>query len=154
MESFKEKIMIFARDNDVQGECLHFETSCHSAQEAADVAGADILDIVKNICYITENDDVVTAIVQGQEKVDKDKIKALLGGGDIRMATKDEVLLKTGYPTGGVPSFGYPALFLVDTKVLERQYVYTGGGDEYSLFKITPANLVRANNGRVVDIRK
>jgi prolyl-tRNA editing enzyme YbaK/EbsC (Cys-tRNA(Pro) deacylase) len=37
---------------------------------------------------------------------------------------------------------------------MEKEYVYTGGGSEYSLIKINPAELVKANGAQVVNIRK
>ena len=66
----------------------------------------------------------------------------------------EEVLLNTGYICGGVPSFGYKARFLVDEKVLEKEVVYTGGGSENSLIKISVKELIRANNAKVAKISK
>jgi prolyl-tRNA editing enzyme YbaK/EbsC (Cys-tRNA(Pro) deacylase) len=37
---------------------------------------------------------------------------------------------------------------------MEKDFVYTGGGSEYSLVRISPAELVRANSAQVVNIRK
>jgi len=65
-----------------------------------------------------------------------------------------EILEKTGYPCGGTPSFGYEAKFLIDPKVIEKGVVYSGGGSENALVKISPAEIKKANNGIVVRIRK
>jgi prolyl-tRNA editing enzyme YbaK/EbsC (Cys-tRNA(Pro) deacylase) len=64
------------------------------------------------------------------------------------------MLEKSGYPCGGTPSFGYSARFLIDEKVMQMEVVYTGGGSEYSLVKICPADLVKANRGEVARVRK
>ncbi|HHY93244.1 MAG TPA: hypothetical protein GX511_07875, partial [Firmicutes bacterium] len=58
------------------------------------------------------------------------------------------------YPCGGVPSFGFSARFLIDPKVLEKEWVLTGGGSERSLIRIAPAELVTLSGGQVVRIRK
>ncbi|MEK6858196.1 MAG: YbaK/EbsC family protein, partial [Nanoarchaeota archaeon] len=71
-----------------------------------------------------------------------------------RLATPEEILEKTGYPCGGTPSFGYSAIFLIDSKVIEKEIVYSGGGSENSLVKISTKELQRVNDGRVVNIRK
>ena len=49
---------------------------------------------------------------------------------------------------------GYEAIFLIDPKVMEKETVYTGGGSENSLVLISPPELQRANQGRIVRIRK
>lgn len=71
-----------------------------------------------------------------------------------RTATENEILEKTGYPCGGVPSFGYKATFIIDPKVMEKEFVYTGGGSEYSLVRITSRELKEINNGLVFRVRK
>ena len=72
----------------------------------------------------------------------------------LRLATPEEILEKTGYPCGGTPSFGYQAMFLIDSKVMERELVFTGGGSETSLVKIGTKKLVRANQATILRIRK
>lgn len=52
-----------------------------------------------------------------------------------------------------MPSFGYVANFFIDQNVLEREFVYSGGGDDHSLVKIGSKVLVAANGGDVVDLR-
>jgi prolyl-tRNA editing enzyme YbaK/EbsC (Cys-tRNA(Pro) deacylase) len=109
---------------------------------------------VKNICIIDEFGELIVAIVKGEDKIDLSKIKSLLGAKKLRIATAEEILQLSGYICGGVPSFGYKAIFLIDSKVIENSIVYTGGGSPNSLVRISPATLLRANNGQVVDIRK
>lgn len=65
-----------------------------------------------------------------------------------------EILEKTSYICGGVTSFGYLATFLIDPKVMEKEYVYSGGGSEKSLIKISPQELQKANQGQMIRIRK
>ena len=45
-------------------------------------------------------------------------------------------------------------MFLIDPKVMERELVFTGGGSETSLVKITTEELVRANQGTILRIRQ
>lgn len=72
----------------------------------------------------------------------------------LRPATPDEILLYTGYPCGGTPSFGFDATFIIDPKVLEQAYIYTGGGSERSLIKISSNVLQQANDVLVGRVRK
>jgi prolyl-tRNA editing enzyme YbaK/EbsC (Cys-tRNA(Pro) deacylase) len=94
------------------------------------------------------------AIVKGEDRVDTTRVAKVLGVKKVRIATAEEMLGKTGYPCGGTPSFGYPARFLIDERVMEMDVVYSGGGSEYSLTKMRPADLVKANQGEMVRVRK
>ena len=71
-----------------------------------------------------------------------------------RIATPEDILQKTGYPCGGTPSFGYDATFLVDPRVMEKEIIYTGGGSENSLVRISSIELLRANEGKIIRVRK
>jgi prolyl-tRNA editing enzyme YbaK/EbsC (Cys-tRNA(Pro) deacylase) len=86
--------------------------------------------------------------------VDTHRVANILGAKKVKIAAPEEMLEKTGYPCGGTPSFGYPARFLIDDRVMEIEVVYSGGGSEYSLTRMRPADLVRANGGEVIRIRK
>jgi prolyl-tRNA editing enzyme YbaK/EbsC (Cys-tRNA(Pro) deacylase) len=69
------------------------------------------------------------------------------------MMNAEQILERTGYPCGGVPSFGFNATFLIDKKVMEKEFVYTSGGSENSLIRISAKELQKANMGIVADIR-
>ncbi len=154
IESYESKFKSFVENHGVSGVCMQLDASCHSAVSAAETLSVSISDIVKNICCITDDGRTVIITLQGEDKVSLNKVKEALAVHKVRIATQEEVLSNTGYPCGGVPSFGYDALFLIDTKVLERTFVYTGGGGEFSLFKTTPQELARVSGARIIDVRK
>ncbi|MDF2547012.1 MAG: hypothetical protein K0R93_1910 [Anaerosolibacter sp.] len=154
MNSFDEKLIAYISENSVNAEHLVFMESCHSVAEAAHAANAAPQDIVKNICILDEQGQLIVAIIKGEDKMDLSKIKNLLGVKKLRTATADEILQHSGYICGGIPSFGYEAIFLIDTKVMENTIVYSGGGSQNSLVRMSPKALLDANNGQVVDIRK
>lgn len=140
-------------ENSIKGEYLEFSESCHSAEEAARAANADINEVVKNVCLIG-NGKIITAIVRAVDRVSTTAVGKILGIERPRTATPEEILEKTGYPAGGVPSFGHDSVFLIDEKVMEKENIYTSGGTENSLVRIAPAELQKANNGKVARIRK
>lgn len=138
----------------VKGELLHFATSCHSVAEAAAAAGVRPEDFVKNICLLTPEGKLVVAIVKGEDRVSWNLAAREAGAQRVRMANNEEILALTGFPCGGTPSFGYPARVLVDPRVMEMDVVYTGGGSENALMRMSPAEILRLTGGRVVQIRK
>ena len=154
MKQYEEKLQKHIEDNNIPCEYLQFEQSCHSVLEAANAAGVEPDDCVKNICLIDSEDNLIVAIVKGDDRVSTSRVGNALDISRPRIANPEEILQKTGYPCGGTPSFGFQALFLIDPVVMERDVVLSGGGSEYSLVKIVPAEMQKANNGKVVKIRK
>ncbi len=151
---FEVKLKKFIADNKINAEHLSFSQSCHSVAEAALAANVSEEDFVKNICMIDNNGNLIVAIVKGEDRASTSQVAKVLGIERPRIATPEEILEKTGYPCGGTPSFGYAGIFLVDERVMEKQIVYSGGGSQNSLVKISPDELVTANKGRIAKIRK
>jgi len=154
MSQYEEKLKKFLRDSNIKCEFLVFEQSCHSVEEAARAANASRDDFVKNICMVDSQGNLIVAIVKGEDRASTSQILKALNIERPRIAAPEEILEKSGYPCGGVPSFGYRARFLIDPRVMEKENVYTSGGSENSLIKISTKELQRANNGEIVKIRK
>ncbi|MDD4239439.1 MAG: YbaK/EbsC family protein [Desulfotomaculaceae bacterium] len=154
MNNYEQKLSIFMTQHNIKGEHMTFEKSCHSVQEASEAANASPKDFVKNICMLDDDGNLIVAIVKGEDRVSSSKVAKTLNISPPRTATVDEILQKTGFPCGGVPSFGYKATFLIDLKVMDKNLVYTGGGSEFSLVKIDPIELHKANSAHIVKIRK
>lgn len=154
MNQYEEKIKQYIKDNNIQAEHLSFEQSCHSVEEAAKAANVNREDFVKNICMIDSEGNLIVAIVKGEDKASTKRVAKALNIERPEIAKPDEILEKSTYPCGGVTSFGFKARFLVDPKVMEKEIVYTGGGSQKSLIKVPTKELLKANNGQIVRIRK
>jgi prolyl-tRNA editing enzyme YbaK/EbsC (Cys-tRNA(Pro) deacylase) len=154
MNIYEQRLRAYLQQQHIQAEHLSLDQPCHSVAEAALAVHASPQELVKNMCLLDTQGHLITAIVTGEDRVSVSRITKTLQREALRLATPAEILEKTGYPCGGTPSFGYQALFLIDPKVTEREIVFTGGGSETSLVKITTAELVRANQGRILRIRK
>lgn len=154
MNAYEKKLKNFLKENKVQAKHLTFKESCHSVEDAAKAVKAAPDDFIKNICFIDSNNRLIVAIIKGEDSVNMAEVGKILNIEKPRPATPEEILERTGYPCGGVPSFGYEAIFLIDPKVMEKEMVYSGGGSEYSLVQITPNQLVKLNRGQIVKIRK
>ncbi len=154
MDPYELKLTDYIKYHRIQAELLRFDQSCHSVAEAAQAVGTSPENLVKNICLVERENNLIVAIVKGEDKVDPSAIGTILNIKPPRTATPAEILEKTGYPCGGVPSFGYSARFLIDPKVLEKEFVYTGGGSPTALVKIATTELIKANQGEIVKIRR
>lgn len=151
---YEQKLKQYIKDHKINAEHLSFEQSCHSVEDACKAVNQSVDNFVKNICMIDSNGNLIVAIVKGEDRASTTRVEKALNIERPRIANPDEILEKTGYPCGGTPSFGYNAKFLVDEKVMDKEFVYSGGGSQKSLVKISTKELVRVNNGVVVRVRK
>lgn len=154
MNQYEEKLKTYLRENNIAAEHLTFTESCHSVEDAAQAVKASADDFVKNICMICADGSLITAIVKGEDRVSTGLVGKALKIERPRMAKPEEILEKTGYICGGTPSFGYQAIFLVDERVMEKDFIFTGGGSENSLLKISTKDLQKANGAAILRIRK
>lgn len=154
LEPQESKLHAYIQQRGIPAEHLIFETSCHTAAEAAHSAGATLEDLVKNVCLVTDTGIFAVAIVKGEDRVDDKRVAAFLDAKKAKHATAEAVLAHTGYAVGGVPSFGYTAPILIDERVMEKQWVLTGGGSDRSLVRIATEALVEASGGQVTVVRK
>jgi prolyl-tRNA editing enzyme YbaK/EbsC (Cys-tRNA(Pro) deacylase) len=152
--SFENKLKDCLTKHEVDYQYLHFPTSCHSVQDAADSVNASVNDCIKNICMIDSDENVIVAIVKGEHRTSTTRVAKALNISRPRVADPDEIVSRIGYPCGGVPAFGFPAIFLIDPKVMEKPTVYTSGGSDKSLIKIAPKEIQRVNHAVVVRVRK
>jgi len=153
MREYEEKLKRIIEDNGIDAEHLSFNKYCRSVAEAARTVGAKPEDFVKSICMVGGSG-VIVAIVKGEDRASTSRVAKVLGIERPRVASPDEILDLTGFPVGGTPGFGFDAQFLVDPRVLEKEWVYLGGGSECSLVRMSPQELVRANGGKVARVRK
>lgn len=154
MKEFEHKLKHYLIENNIDAEQYIFEDTCHSVKEAAIAANAAPEDFVKNICMVDSSGNLIVAIVKGEDRASTSRVAKALNIEVPRIATIEEIFEKTGYICGGVPSFGYDAIFLIDPRVMEKETIYTGGGSPNSLTKISTKLLQQVNNGRIIRVRK
>ncbi len=151
---YHRKLNDYIEKNGIEAEQLIFKQSTHSVADAAVAAQAQAEDFVKNICLVDNEGRLIVAIVKGEDRVSTKRVARTLEIERPRQATVEEIQELTGYPIGGVPSFSYKAIFLIDERVMEKDIIYTGGGNDHSLVKISPENLIKSNNALISRIRK
>ncbi len=154
MNEHEEKLTQYITKNNIECEHLSFNVSCHSVSEAAIAVNANEKEFVKNICMVSTEDQLIVCIVKGEDRASTSRVAKALNIEKPRIASPEEILERTGYPCGGTPSFGYNAIFLIDPNVLKTEIIYSGGGSQQSLVKINSKELLQANKGQVVRVRK
>ncbi|MBI4174265.1 MAG: hypothetical protein HY517_01360 [Candidatus Aenigmarchaeota archaeon] len=139
-------------EHSIQAEHIRFEKTTRTVEDACREANCKPDDIVKSICIAGEQ--TIVALVLGSQRASTERVAKALGIERPNIATPDEVLERTGYLAGGVPPFGYPAIFLIDPAVMEKQLVYAGGGTPNAIIRTSVREILKANDGVVARVRK
>ena len=111
-------------------EVVEFPESTHSAAEAAAAIGCQVGQIAKSLVFRAEtSDSAVLAIASGVNRVDVNKLAALLGE-KVGRADADFVRAKTGFSIGGVPPLGHAEapLAFIDRDLLAFQEMWAAAG--------------------------
>ncbi|MHA2294327.1 MAG: aminoacyl-tRNA deacylase [Candidatus Hodarchaeales archaeon] len=126
----------YVEAQNIKAEHLVYKESLHTVADAIRVSGIGIELIAKTIVMIGQKGDTIAAFVLGNTRASTKRVGRLLNQKPPKVATAEEALQITGYPIGGTPFIGYPAIRLVDKKILEIEAVYSGGGSDRSLLKL------------------
>ena len=94
------------------------------------------------------------ALVSGSNRVDEKKLAALAGEA-VEKADADFTRQHTGFAIGGVPPLGHTAALLtfIDEDLLQYAEVWAAAGTPHAVFRIAPADLVRASGGRTAAVK-
>ncbi|MEM5874655.1 MAG: YbaK/EbsC family protein [Candidatus Aenigmatarchaeota archaeon] len=148
-----EEFLYFLKKNGVNVEFIETSSS-KTVEESSKYAPIDL--IVKTLIFIDSNNNPFALILLGKDKADFKKIKKFLNVKDVRLANDEEVLNYSGFTIGAVVPIFFKKIntVLLDKKVLEKEYVYSGGGKENLLMKISVKDIVRLTNCKIGDFSK
>ncbi len=92
-------------DNNIEAKQYVFRESCHTVGSGGGLHQRTTpSDLVKNICFINEDDEIIVAIVNGEDRASASRIAKALNIAPPRVAARD-ILVKTGYLCGGSSPF-------------------------------------------------
>ena len=128
--------------------------STRSAAEAAQAIGCRVEQIVKSLVFRGQSTNrPILAIVSGGNRVDEEKL-AVLVAEPVAKADAEYVRQRTGYAIGGVPPVGHveSLVCVVDEDLLQYEHIWAAAGTPRAVFRLTPADLQRITDGRVVSM--
>jgi prolyl-tRNA editing enzyme YbaK/EbsC (Cys-tRNA(Pro) deacylase) len=137
----------------IEAEIRNLSSSTRTAEDAAAAIGTSVACIVKSLVFLADDEPILT-LVSGSNRLDTDRLGLALGR---RIARADAATVRaaTGFAIGGVAPVGHPAPLevVVDRDLLQHDVVWAAGGTPNDVFPISPAALVSATGGRVVDLK-
>lgn len=135
-----------------------FPDSTHTAQEAAHAVGAELTQIVKSLVFVSARDDgelePIVCLVSGADRVDLERLAAVIGRRDIRRATAREADDLTGFTIGGIPPFGHNqrTRVIMDPELGRYAIVWAAAGLPTAVFPVAPATLRMLSDAHVAPI--
>jgi prolyl-tRNA editing enzyme YbaK/EbsC (Cys-tRNA(Pro) deacylase) len=134
---------------------IEFDKPTRTSQEAADVAGCSLGQIVKSLVFQGANSGKpLLVLVSGVNRVNE-KIVSMHAGEIIQRATPDFVRSVTGFAIGGIPPFSptNPLETFIDEDLMGYATIWGAAGTPNAIFEFTPAALVKMSQGKIIQIK-
>ncbi|GHE26576.1 aminoacyl-tRNA deacylase [Streptomyces cellulosae] len=140
---------------DVAGQVRRFPDATRTAAEAAAAIGCELSQICKSLIFAADGVPVLV-LMDGASRVDLERVREELGAGKVTRAKADVVRETTGYAIGGVPPFGHRTRtrVLADRSLLDHQVVWAAAGTPYTVFPMSPKDLITHAGATPVDVRE
>ena len=124
------------------------------AQEASQVSGMALNEIVKTIVFLDQDSRPMIAMVRGDRNVSRHKLQYCSNSKSVRLASDEMAKAATGYPTGGIPPVGHKKKLPVflDEGLISKEYVWCGGGARSKLVRLRTEDIVKLSAATICDI--
>jgi Cys-tRNA(Pro) deacylase len=153
MHDAVSRVRSFFADHGIDIAITTFDTSIHTAPQAAEALGTSVRHIVKSLLFEADGQPVLV-LCGGDRRVDTAKLAALCGAREARKASASLTRRASGYSIGGVPPVAHTTAMPVfmDTELLACDMVYAAAGTAYTLFAIEPEVLKEVSGARLAVI--
>ncbi len=156
MHPTAQKVANAARELGLTITLKEFEATTRTAADAAQAIGCEVAQIVKSLVFVVDGQPIL-ALVSGPNRLDEKKLAALCGVSPkkVKRADADTAREVTGYAIGGVPPFGHKTRLptYIDRDFGQFDVIWAAAGTPNAVFAITPAELMRATSGIMVDLK-
>ena len=133
-------------------EIREFSASTRTAADAAAAIGCSVAQIAKSILFKAKPSlRPILVVASGANRVNEQVIAAHLGEA-LGKADAEFVRAQTGFAIGGVPPIGHvrAPVSYIDTGLMAFAEIWAAAGTPHSVFRLTPADLVRLTGGTVM----
>ncbi len=133
----------FILANKLNAKIIDCKQPVHTVRQACEEMNCAPEKIIKSILFADENKNCVLAIVLGNDRVSEKKLCTAAGVKSLKIASEKEVFENTGYEIGGVPPISiFGVRTIIDKKVMLKETVTGGGGDNIHLLQISTKELL------------
>jgi prolyl-tRNA editing enzyme YbaK/EbsC (Cys-tRNA(Pro) deacylase) len=150
-----QKVQVVLKALGFQNQVLELQTTTRTSAEAAQTIGCQVEQIAKSIIFRRkQTDKPILVIASGPNRVSEKKIEELISE-PLGKADADYVRKHTGFVIGGVPPIGHLEKLdvFIDEDLLQYEEIWAAAGSPNAVFKLTPSDLIKMTNGRVISIK-
>lgn len=143
-------------DAGIDTRVVEFEQPTRTSAEAAAAIGCTIAEIAKSVVFRAKpSHRAVVVVTSGDNRVSEAKVSSLVGE-KLGRADADFVRESTGYAIGGVAPLGHakPVVLVLDTDLRRFSKVWAAAGTPFSVFPLTPEQLVAVTGASWADVRQ
>jgi prolyl-tRNA editing enzyme YbaK/EbsC (Cys-tRNA(Pro) deacylase) len=143
-----ERVKLFVAQRGLDTVIQELDSSTRSSALAAQALGCSVAEIAKSVVFCGER--TVVVVISGDRRVDAGRLSMLVGA-QLKVASPEEVRVKTGYLIGGVPPFPHDdrVLVIADSSLQRFDQVWTASGAQNAVMRISTRALI-ATIGRPV----
>jgi len=132
----------YLSQNEIEATPIHFENPVKTTADC-EANGIPASQVVKSILLILDEQTPTLCVPLGSDKIDYKKIRTLKGINNVRTATPEEILQRTGFEVGGVIPTIPNLETIIDSNILNLEEVYSGGGDSSTLLKLGVSEILK-----------
>jgi prolyl-tRNA editing enzyme YbaK/EbsC (Cys-tRNA(Pro) deacylase) len=128
--------------------------AARTARAAAEAIGCGVGQIANSLVFRGERSGAALLVMtSGAHRVDTARVAALVGE-PVGKADAAFVREATGFAIGGVAPVGHASRLrtFVDRDLLGHAEIWAAGGHPHTVFRLSPAALVRITGGTVADV--
>jgi prolyl-tRNA editing enzyme YbaK/EbsC (Cys-tRNA(Pro) deacylase) len=148
------RVKEFLARNLIDAQVEELPASTHTARDAASALKCTTAEIAKTVVFESRPSLLAIVVIAcGDTRIDERALAEAVGE-DVFKASADFVRTATGFAPGGVSPLALPGTVsaIVDSRILEYEYVWIAAGSAYAVCKIAPEQLINACNGRCKNV--
>lgn len=150
-----QKVQAALQDMGLSLQVVELPGSTRTAIDAAQAVGCQVEQIVKSLIFKSKHSErPILVLASGPNRVDERRIEVLIGE-PLGKADADFVRIHTGFVIGGVPPIAHIEKLetFIDEDLLSYQELWAAAGTPHAVFRLSPLDLVKMTEGKVVKIK-
>jgi prolyl-tRNA editing enzyme YbaK/EbsC (Cys-tRNA(Pro) deacylase) len=155
LSSSAQKVQEVLKDLGLELQVVELQETTRTSADAARAVGCEVGQIAKSLVFRGQRTQrPILVIASGSNRVNEKRVGELISE-PLGRADADFVRKKTGFVIGGVPPVGHSEKLevFIDEDLLRYNEIWAAAGTPNAVFKLTPSDLVRMTEGRVIGIK-
>jgi prolyl-tRNA editing enzyme YbaK/EbsC (Cys-tRNA(Pro) deacylase) len=155
LSSSAQKVQEVLKVLGLELQVVELQETTRTSADAARAVGCEVGQIAKSLVFRGQKTQrPILVIASGSNRVNEKRVGELISE-PLGKADADFVRQKTGFVIGGVPPVGHAEKLevFIDEDLLRYSEIWAAAGTPNAVFRLTPSDLVRMTEGRVIGIK-